>query len=116
MTIYQVLNSALSHIILLGESLKPAEWSRTRSRYLKRRVKSDVTLFKLGRRACFVQSDDPPQLFRSRFYPFSTFVSVLFRSVLGFIVLLQSCLRRFMLGQSCALVMSLAPRASSRFL
>jgi hypothetical protein len=38
---------------------------------------------------------------------FSAFVSVLVRSGLGFIVLLQSsCLQRFMLGQSCAPVLS----------
>ena len=53
-------------------------------------------------------SDDPPVTVPFSFPSlFSAFVSVLVRSGLGFIVLLQSsCLRRFMLGQSCAPVLS----------
>jgi len=80
--------------------------------HLKLRLKCDGAVYKQPRtHVCFTQSDDAPQPFRSlsRFCPFSAFVSVLFRSGLSFIVLLQSCLRRFMLGQSCALVISLLP-------
>jgi hypothetical protein len=43
------------------------------------------------------------------FAPSLLFFSFVFWSGLGFIVLLQSCLQRFMLGQSCALVISPLP-------
>jgi len=69
--------------------------------HLKLRLKCDGAVYKQPRtHVCFTQSDDAPQPFRSlsRFCPFSAFVSVLFRSGLSFIVLLQSCLRRFMLA------------------
>jgi hypothetical protein len=74
---------------------------------LKRRLKCDVRVYKHPRKQ--VWRSVGRRTLNCSVFLLCFFFSVVFRSGLGFIELLQSCLQRFMLGQSCALVISPLP-------